>query len=261
MQQEISQYIRTANLIIRTAEHGFFDSLNEKTKEAVHTLMQCMFWVDRYVDVLDESRRKQVEKNIIGYLGKKEQLAIENELEVCKSLAVLKDILDEFTDTQRLEFLNKTAAVFDSGRKLSSARTPREFIQEREEEAKSTADMILILASELGANEKFANFFREVTIVGNLIDSIEDARDDKSSGKIAVKPIQIYFSLAQKTLTHMVTVIKMHPQKKEAFGVALTWILRHVGLKSEVPWQAKEHFPDRPAPAATTSRSTRPIQS
>jgi hypothetical protein len=237
--ENTSQYTRAANAIIYMAERGFFDSVSENTKEIFSSLMKSMFWVNRYVDALDKSWQGCAIRNILDYLDGKENLAIKGEARVCESLFILKNLLDNSSDAQRTEFLNKTKEVFDSGRKFSSTRNPREFIEEREKEARSTAGMILALASEFNSNENFAEFLREVSVLGNLIDSIEDARGDAACGKIDIKPINIYFALTRKTLTHALKVIKMHPQKKELINAGLKWLARHVGFISNVPWQVK----------------------
>ncbi|MDD5586356.1 MAG: hypothetical protein PHY92_05295 [Alphaproteobacteria bacterium] len=255
--QEIAQYTRAANAIIHIAEQGFFASLHEKTKEIVCSLMQSMGWVDLYVDALDKPQREWAVKNILRYLGGKETLAINDRLEVHQSLVVLKSILDESAETQKLEFLKKTEEVFDSGKTMSSTRNPRKYITEREREAASTADMILALASELGANKRFAVFLREAAIVGNLIDSIEDAQDDAACGKIVIKPSRLYFALAQKTLTHTLTLVKRHPQKRNAIGLGLTWLLRQMGLKTKVPWYANERHSEQETLACSARRDGR----
>jgi hypothetical protein len=241
--QEISQYIRLADAILYIAKQGFFVRLCGTTKEIVHFLLESIFWVDNHIDSLDSFNRGQAVKAILHYLGGEENLKIDAELEVRKSLAVLKDILDKSSEAQRVEFLSKASAVFACNNILFSARTPREFVLEREKEARSTADMILALADELGSSKKFAEFLREAAVIGNMIDSIEDAREDRACGKLAIDPTRLYFALAQKALTRAVTAIKIHPQKRNVIGLGLTWLLRHVGLKSNVPWQAEEILP------------------
>ena len=235
--QNISQYARSADEVIRTAEQGFFASLSEETKGIVRFLMQSIFLVDHYVDGLKGSQKEHAAKNILGYLAGKENLALKGEVELINSLITLKNILDGTPKNQRLVFFSQIEKAFDSAKIMATTVNPQEFVEEREKEARNVTTMVLVLASELGVNKKFSEFLHEISMAGNLLDSIEDARDDNRRGEIAIKPIRIYFSLAKGVLKHTHRAVKIHPKKIVFIGIAISWVLRHIGLRPKASHQ------------------------
>lgn len=129
-------------------------------------------------------------------------------------------------------------------------RDVEQFVVARREEAVAVADMVCLLAGEVGQDKRFETFFKEMTIAFNFADSLEDAKKDYLAGEVAIKPAQMRFAMARELCKHSVRCIAAHP-KKWGFLTSLSAALfeRHV-LRKIMPSRRKASSAPKPAQSA-----------
>ncbi|MDP9127995.1 MAG: hypothetical protein M3N08_07040 [Pseudomonadota bacterium] len=226
--KDIAQYAPEAELLLNVAERSFVPNLKKHSKDVVHLLFRSMFLVDRHVDALTDEAKGPAVKNVQSFLrGSGQAFAVADNEALRLALMELKAELDAAPPTRRAAFLESVSDVFKWGKVLGATKDSREFIKARTREAVATANMVLTLVEELGRNQKFSDFLREVTIAENLLDSIKDAGEDKRHGDIAIKPVQVYFRLGVGTVQHAAAAAQLHPDKVGFLTTGFKWMWQH----------------------------------
>jgi len=152
--------------------------LSDRAIKVLHAMADAMNRLDTPMDRSGEPER--VARDICEALKPGEQ----PETEVGNILRPLVSLLD--AETLR-ELLTITEDMLDLNLRLKRATDVGEYIDLTLEEGSRTADMVLLLVRD-EVRGRFADFLKDLVPTGNLIDDIQDLREDHQEGEKALKP-------------------------------------------------------------------------
>gem|GEM_PF-2188894 len=211
-------------MTIRLAEVDFCRPLSPETRKRLNVLFRAIYWVDSAVDETKGERQNELMRSVVAFI-KGEERSFPAHPEMESSLVALKESLEEIPSERKELFIEAVQKIFDYTPILTQTKSTQTFIEAREKEAEATATLVLLVSDELYGHTPFEAFYKKASVMGNMFDSIEDARKDQKNGEISISPLRLSFALVKAMVCRLPQTVAAHPHKVRILGTAVGWTL------------------------------------
>lgn len=224
----LNGYSAAADKTIEMANHHFSLPLSYVTQHNIRATAECTCHIDNFVDsleLLEDPREKEKRQQwVLSFLQYRDAAAESNAYafqfpEMILSLSNLRNVLDSLPEKAHVPsdvdmkdrtksqnrkdaFLRNVNALFRYENELQETTSGRAFLKARTQEAKCYANLVLLVSNELLESRKVSGFFRRLSILGNIFDSLKDYAEDKANGSIRI-PRYVIIPLALMTAVYL----------------------------------------------------------